>query len=63
MLQDVLQVISGLWFVADATNVSDKFLLWLCILILNKTLNHSITQSLNHSIKSKMHWKEELKYT
>jgi len=55
MLQDVLQVISGLWFVADATNVSDKFLLWLCILILNKTLNHSITQSLNHSIKSKMH--------
>jgi len=42
MLQDVLQVISGLWFVADATNVSDQLLLWLCILILNKTLNHSI---------------------
>jgi len=42
MLQDVLQVISGLWFVADATNVSDKFLLWLFILIVNKTLNHSI---------------------
>jgi len=41
-LQDVLQVISGLWFVADETNVSDQFLLWLCILILNKILNHSI---------------------
>jgi hypothetical protein len=39
-MQDVLQIISGLGFVADATNVSDKFLLWLCILIVNKTLNH-----------------------